>query len=216
MAHLDAYIEKCPGFAWEGAPQWNTLVTPLRNKRSRRNSQWSQPLWRFTVPFNANFPEHYDQVVDMFMACRGRKHFFRVRNWLRHKADGWVFAIGDGVTQEFQLGKLITVDSQSVLTEVHALSLEDDAPAPVALVNDVVESGVTFNDRIGKVRFDTPPVNGAVLSWSGWFDHWVAFASDDFPASIDNKSDGKFITTFVAELEEVEPPDEDFESSSSS
>ena len=212
MAHLDAYIEKCPGFSWEGAPQWDTLVTPLRNKRTRRNSRWSQPRWRFTVPFNNSFPAHYAQILKMFYACRGRKHFFRVRNWLDYQAADWVFAIGDGVTQEFQLGQIVTVDTESVLIEVHALSLESDAPAPGVKVNGVAEPGVTFNDRTGKVRFDTPPTDGALLTWSGWFDHWVAFASDDFPASIDNKSDGEFITNFVAELEEVEPPDEDFSS----
>lgn len=209
MAWLDAYIEKCPGFAWEGAPQWDTLVVPLRNKRTRRSSRWSQPRWRFTVPFNNNFPQHYAQVLRMFYACRGRKHFFRVRNWLRYQADDWRFGTGDGVTQEFQLGELVTVDGLSVLVEVHALSIDPAAPAVVVEVNGVPTT-VTVNDRTGRVRFDTPPAEGAVLTWSGWFDHWVAFASDEFPASIDNKSAGEFVTNFEAVLEEVEPPDEDF------
>lgn len=209
MAHLDAYIEKCPGFAWEGAPAWNTTVVPLRNKRDRRTSRWSQPQWRFSVPFNANFPEHYDQVIEMFMACRGRKHFFRVRNWLRYQANDWRFGTGDGVTQEFQLGKLITVDGVSVLEEFHALSLDVEAPQPKAYVNGV-EVAATFNCRTGRVLFDNPPVEGGVLTWSGWFDYWCAFASDDFPASIDDKSEDEFITTFKAELVEVPPPDEDF------
>lgn len=208
MAHLDAYIEKCPGFAWEGAPNWNTQITRLKNKRTRRNSNWSQPEWRFTVPFNANFPQHYDQVMGMFMVCRGRKHFFRVRNWLRYKAVNWLFAVGDGATTEFQLGLLHQVAGQSVLEEFHALSLDVEAPEPQVFVNG---SPVTaaFNDRTGRVQFAVAPADGALLTWSGWFDYWVAFASDDFPASIDNKSDDEFITTFTADLEEVEPPEEE-------
>lgn len=211
MAWLDAYIEKCPGFAWEGAPQWDTLVVPLRNKRTRRNSRWSQPRWRFTVPFNNSFPEHYDQVLKMHSVCRGRKHYFRVRNWLRYRAVDWQFGVGDGTTQEFQLGELLTVDGLSVLLEVHALSLDPAAPAVVVEVNGTPTT-VTVNNRTGRVRFSSPPAEAAVLTWSGWFDHWVAFASDDLPASIDNKSNGEFVTNFTAELEEVEAPDEDFSS----
>lgn len=211
MAWLDAYIEKCPGFAWAGAPKWETVITRLRNKRTRRRSRWSQPEWRFTVPFNASFPEHYDQVIEMFMVCRGRKHYFRVRNWLRYKAVAWEFAEGDGSTVEFQLGKLHTVDTESVLEEIHALSLDVEAPTPVVMVNGTPVAA-TFNDRTGRVLFDTAPADGAVLTWSGWFDYWVAFATDDFPAEIDNKSGGEFVTTYQADLEEVEAPDEEFSS----
>lgn len=211
MAWLDAYIEKCPGFAWEGSPRWNTQVTRLKNKRTRRNSRWSQPEWEFKVPFNNTFPEHYQQIRRMHSVCRGQKHFFRVRNYLHFIADGWQFATGDGVTQEFQLGELITVDGQSVLLEVHALSLDPDAPAPVVYV-DGTPVAAAFNDRTGRVLIDSPPVEGAVLTWSGWFDYWVAFASDDFPASIDQKSDGQFVTNYIAHLVQVEPPDEGFSS----
>lgn len=211
MAWLDAYIEKCPGFAWEGAPNWNTQVTSLRNKRTRRNSQWSRPKWRFAVPLNSNFPEHYAQVHKVFNVCRGRKHFFRVRNWLRYIADEWEFATGDGVTQEFQLGELLTLDGESVLFEVFALSLDPEAPTPVVMVNDTPVSA-TFNLRTGRVLLESPPTEGAVLTWSGWFDHWVAFATDDLEASIDNKSGESLITNMLINLEEVEPPDEDFSS----
>lgn len=210
MAWLDAYIEKCPGFAWEGAADWDTTVVKQRNGRSRRNSRRSQPLWTFRVPLNASFPEHYTQVRRMHSVCMGRKHYFRVRNWLNYKADAWQFGTGDGTTQEFQLGELITIAGQSKLIEVHALSLDTAAPAPVVYVNGVLASA-TFNNRTGRVLFASPPAADSVLTWSGWFDHWVAFATDNFAASIDNKAKGKgLITNFVVELEEVEAPDETF------
>lgn len=211
MAHLDAYLDKCPGFAWQGAPEFYTTVVPLRNKRSRRNANWAQPRWRFTVPFNNTFPEHYKQVLDMFRVCRGRLHAFRVRNWLNYQATGWTFGGGDGTTDEFQLGELITVDGLEFLDEVHALSLDPDAPAPQVFVNGVL-AAATFNLRTGRVLFDTPPADDSVLTWSGWFDYWVRFLADDFPASIDNKSRGEFVTNYQAELEETEAPDEEFSS----
>lgn len=209
MAHLDAYIEKCPGFAWEGAPQWNTTVVPLRNKRSRRTVRWSQPRWRFTVPLSQTEPAHYDQVRRMHAVCRGRKHFFRVRNWLHYRAQGWQFATGDGTTTEFQLGELVSADGISVLLEIHALSLDPDAPTPVVYV-DGTPVAATFNARTGRVQLAVAPADGAVLTWSGWFDYWVAFLADDLPALIATNSPKGHIADVVVELEEVEPPDEDF------
>lgn len=209
MAWLDAYLEKCPGFAWEGTPAWYTTVVPLRNKRTRRNAEWSQPRWRFTVPFNNNYPEHYDQVRRMHAVCRGRKHYFRVRNWLHYKAVGWDFATGDGATDEFQLGELVTIDGQSVLLEIHALSLDPEAPEPQVFVNGSPVAA-TFNDRTGRVRFAAAPAIGAVLTFTGWFDYWVTFMSDEFPASIDSNSARGAFTNFQVDLEEVEAPDEDF------
>lgn len=211
MAYLDAYIRKCPGFEWEGAPNFDTTVDSLRNGHDRRIAHWSQPRWSFRVPFNNNFPDHYRQCLEMFYACRGRLHFFRVRNWLNYIATDWKFGEGDGATRRFKLGKLIEVDLVSVLIEVHALSVDDDAPEPVAYVNGTPAASV-FNKRTGEVLFDTPPSEGAELTWSGYFDHWCAFASDKLPASIDNKSGGEFVVNYVADLEEVPPPDEDFDS----
>jgi uncharacterized protein (TIGR02217 family) len=205
MSHLDAYLDKCPGFGWEGAPRFNTLIVPLQNKRSRRNAEWSQPEWRFAVPFTNNFPEHYQQVLDMFLVCRGRLHAFRVRNWLFYKATAWAIGTGDGTTDEFQLGRLITVDGESYLHEINALSIAADAPAPIAYV-DGVAAAATFDDRTGRVVFDTPPALGTALTWSGWFDFWVRFAADDLPYSIDNKAAGEFVVNGTAELEETEPP----------
>jgi uncharacterized protein (TIGR02217 family) len=209
MAHLDAYLDRCPGFGWEAAPRFNTLIVPLRNKRTRRNAEWSQPEWRFGVPFTNNLPEHYEQVLDMFMVCRGRLHAFRVRNWLNYRATAWRFGTGDGVTEEFQLGKRITVDGESYLNEIHALSIATDAPTPVAYVNGVA-TAATFDDRTGKVLFAAPPALGAALTWTGWFDYWVRFAADDLPYTIDNRSNGEFVVNGQAELEETEAPDEGF------
>lgn len=209
MAHLDAYLDRCPGFGWEGAPAFNTQIVPLRNKRSRRNAEWSQPEWRFVIPFTNNLPEHYQQVRRMFMVCRGRVHAFRVRNWLNYQAVDLPFATGDGVTEEFQLGELITVDGVSYLEEIHALSLASDAPTPVAYVNGIA-TAATFDNRTGKVLFAAPPALGTTLTWSGWFDYWVRFAADDLPYTIDNKSGGEFVVNGSAELEETEAPDEGF------
>lgn len=211
MAHLDIYLTKCPSFGWEGAPEKETTVVYLRNGRSRRIARRAQSNWSFVLPFNSNFPEAYDQVLDTFEICNARLHAFRVRNRLKYRADAQLFAYGDGVTDEFQLGRLIELGGLSKLVTIHALSLDDAAPVPSVTVDGDPASAV-FNDRTGRVLFDTPPADGAVLRWTGWWDHWVRFASDRFPAVIENKSGSDMITSYRAELEHAEAPDEEFSS----
>jgi uncharacterized protein (TIGR02217 family) len=208
MAHLDTYLDRCPDFGWQGAPRFNTLIVPLKNKRTRRNAEWSRPEWRFNVPFNNNAPEHYQQVLDTFLVCRGRTHAFRVRNWLQYQATAQQFATGDGTTSEFQLGRLISIAGETYTDAVYALSQEDDAPTPEATVDGVV-AAATFNDRLGKVLFDVAPALGTVLRWTGYYDFWVRFAADDLPYTIEETDGAEFFISGQAELEETEPPDEE-------
>lgn len=205
MAHLDIYLGSLHSYGWEGGPSWNTKVVQLRNKRSRRNAAWSQPKHVFTVPFTDRFPEHYRQVLDTHLICRGRWHAFRIRNQLDYVASGQVFGAGDGSTNVFQLGRLITLGGESLLMEIHALSIAPDAPTPQAFVDGTPVSA-TFNNRTGVVTFAVAPADGSVLSWSGYFDVWVRFLSDDLPFSIDNKTGLGWVVNGQAELEEAEAP----------
>lgn len=211
MAHLDAYIGKVPSFGTEGGPGFSTRVVPLKNKRTRRNANWSQPKWMLTLVFNNNAPDIYEQVLDMMLVCRGRLNFFRARNHLFYKASAWKFGYGDGVTREFQLGRLVEIGGQSFLQEVRALSLDPLAPAPEAFVSGVSAPAV-FNNRTGKLLFDSAPADDAPLTWSGWFDFWVAFRTDDLPAAIETRIGGEIAIFYQADLEEVEAPDEGFSS----
>lgn len=211
MAHLDLYLDKCPGYGWGGAPGFFTKIEQLLNKRARRNAEWSQPLWRFSVIFNNNDPGAYAQVLDMLLLCRGRLHAFRARNWLFYEAVQWKFAVAPGSTTEFQLGRLVEGDGESFLQEVHALSLDPGAPTPTVYIDGVAvdPEDVTFDDRTGKVTFVDAPASDAVLTWSGWFDFWVRFETDDLPATIDNRSGGEFVINYQVNLVETEPADAD-------
>lgn len=143
------------------------------------------------------------------LVCRGRVNFFRARNEKFFRASQWKFGYGDGVTDEFQLGKLVEIAGSSFLQKIHALSLDTDAPTPIVYV-DGVPTTATFNPRTGRVLFDAPPAVGAVLTWSGWFDFWVAFRTDDLPAETETRIGGEIAIFYQVDLEEVEPPDEGF------
>jgi len=213
MAHLDAYLTRCPAFGWEGSPTFNTTVEQLRNKRTRRNANWTQAQWSFSLPFTNNEMVHYRQVADMHALCRGRLHAFRVRNMLFFHAQRWKFGYGDGSTAEFQLGRLIEQviaigepEVESYLQEVHALSIAADA-IPLVVYVDGVPATATFDMRTGKVTFAEAPADDAVLTWDGYFDFWVRFASDALPYTIDDCSGGGFIVNGDTILIQAEPPD---------
>lgn len=211
MAHLDVYVDRVPGFDWEGTPTWNTRVTPLRNKRSRRNARWTEPEWRFVVPYGLEYPEHYLRMLDLQTIARGRKNALRIKNWLFNRATDWKFGVGDGVTREFQLGRLVELGGESVLLPVHALSIYSGALAPsVAAAGSPATAA--FQNRTGRVLFDSAPANGAALTWSGDFDFWVFWETDDLPATIITRSGGEEVTVYNPSFVQAEPPDEDFES----
>lgn len=209
MAHLDIYLERAPGFDWDGEPNWDTTVVKLRNKRSRRNSNWSEPESRFVVPFGFEGSDEHLAALDVFHTCKGRKHAFRTRNWVFFRANNWKFGYGDGVTREFQLGRLIELGGQSTMIPIYALSLDPQAPTPAAQVAGVAASAA-FHNRIGKVLFDVAPADGAPLTWTGWFDHWVFWDSDGFPMRIITRSGGEQVATYEARLVQAEPPEEGF------
>lgn len=185
MSHLDAYLDPCPGFGWEGGPQFKTQIVELRNGRERRNAVWSQPRHRFTAPFNNISLADYAAIKRMHLVCRGMLHAFRFRDELDYTATNDQFGVGDGTTAEFQLGKLSTLDGVEYYRQVYAI-----AGTPTITVNGSPASA-TVNDRTGVVTFDSSdiPGNGEILRWSGTFDIWVRFATDDLPFSLAQAND---------------------------
>ena len=135
----------------------------------------------------------------MHMVCRGMLHAFRFRDVLDHEAIDEVIGVGDGTTSTFQLATTSTVDGVSyvrrvfAIAEIHAVS--------VAGVDMSTEDFTVDMDR-GLITFDTPPSAGQLIRWSGIFDVWVRFDTDDLPFSLDNPD----ATNGAVSLLEVAPP----------
>lgn len=204
MSHIDAYLTPCPGYGWEGGPQFKTSIEGLANGDEYRNADWIEARHTFSAPFNNISVEAFREIKRMFMVCRGMLHAFRFRDELDYQADNETFAIGDGVEDEFQLAKLSLADGVEYLRYVYALSGQ-----PVIFVDGVPTTAFDVNLRTGRIRFDAPPAAASVLSWSGEFDIWVRFNSDLLSASLDNKD----ATNLSVQLIEVPPPDEEISSS---
>lgn len=204
MAYLRAQIEACESFGWEGGPEFKTRIVQMANKRERRNAEWAQPRHRYELPFQNIGPSDYASIKQMHLVCRGMLHAFLYRDPLDNMADDEVFGVGDGSLAEYQLSKLSVVDGVSYQRNVYALP---DPPAVTVTANDVPVSGVTVDPDTGRIVFDTPPANGAILRWSGPFMIWVRFNQDWLPFSIDNRSADGFAHNGTVELIEVPPPE---------
>lgn len=201
MAHLDAYLGPCPGFGWQGGPEFSTQIVDLASGRERRNALWAQARHKFEAPFRNIKRDAYRRIKQMHLTCHGRLHAFRFRDELDHAAHDDVFAVGDGVATVFQLAKVSTIDGISYTRNCFAIKsasvLAGDDPADPVI--DMLRGTVTFAE---------PPAVGVELAWSGEFDVWVRFDQDYLPFSLDNANarGDKFINGSVTLIEVPPPP----------
>ena len=200
MSYLDAYLQPCPGYGWEGGPTFKTQIVELKSGRERRNAEWARVRHQFSAPFNNITKDAYRNIKQMHLVCRGMLHAFRFRDELDYQADDDQFGTGDGVEREFQLSKISTLDGISYSREVFAL-----VGVPIITINDSPTTAFAVNTRTGLVIFDAAPANDAVLRWTGEFDIWVRFSTDSLPFSIDNVD----AVNGSVNLIEVQPPLED-------
>lgn len=196
MSYLRAVIAQCPGYGWQGGPEFKTLVVPMRNGRERRNADWAYARHSYSIPFNNIKPEAYRSIKQMHYVCRGQLHCFQFRDALDFEADSETFATGDGSTTVFQLGKVSTISGVTYERKVYIVR-----PGYSITVNGVAAAPTVDPDR-GTVTFGAAPAGGAVLRWSGEFAVWVRFNQDNLPFSLDNKN----AVNGTIDLIEVPPP----------
>lgn len=212
MAHLYAFIPACESYGWAGGPEFKTEIDGLRSGRNRRNGQWDLPKYKFSLPFRNIGQSEYATILNQFLVCKGQLHTFLYRNRLDDVAIDEPFGIGDGTTKEFQLSKVSLVDGVSFERPVFALFVPgaggaaEEANVSVSAAGAPVSAVSIDHDR-GRVVFDTAPALGAALTWSGRFAHWVRFAQDWLPFSIDNYSADEYVTNGTVDLVDDQPPE---------
>lgn len=208
--YIRAYIPACEGYGWTGGPGFSTTIVTKRNGRERRNADWAQPQHSYSLPFNALSQEQYAPVKEMHMNRRGAWGVFLHQDRLDYTADDDQFAVGDGETTVFQLGKTSVLDGVAYTRSVYALYApeSDGSSSPAAVevtVDGVPEAPAVDYDR-GTVTFDSAPVEGAILRWNGEFSLWVRFAVDSLPFTIFNKGEDMFYVQGSVNLLEMPPP----------
>lgn len=198
MTFYAIQIEECPGFGWQGGPEFDTLIRPLQSSgRNRRKARRAVVIHRYVIPYQ-NIPvAAYINIKRMHMAMWGSLHTFLHHDELDDTADNEQFGVGDGTTTVFQLKK--TYDPGGGATYDWTITKPDVSGAlgggPVVIFIDGAPYAASVNALTGEVDFgSSPPDVGEVLTWSGMHYVCVRFNQDDLPFSIDNKSGHAFIT----------------------
>lgn len=198
--YLDAYIEKCPAFGWQGGPAFKTTIVTMRNGRERRNAEQEFARHSFSAPFRNIKAEAYMGIKQMHLVCRGMLRAFKFKDQLDHSAVGEVFGEGDGVTKTFQLRKVSVISGVSYVRNTYVIR-----PGGAYRVAGVSAAHTVDLDR-GTVTFTVAPANHSVLSGDWEFDVWVRFAQDDLPFSLDNRNSKDVFINGSVNLIEVPPP----------
>jgi uncharacterized protein (TIGR02217 family) len=201
MSHLDAYLGPCPTYGWSITPRFKTRIVDLANGDEFRNAEWVDCRHEANAPFLNISRDAYRELKRMFLVCRGMLHAFRLRDELDFTGTDEIFGIGNGTLREFQLSKISTVDGLEYVRNVYALP-----SVPVITINGTATTAFEFNTRTGRIKFTTAPAAAAVLRWTGTFDLWVRFSTDDMPFSLDDPN----ATNGQVGLIEVPPPVEPF------
>jgi uncharacterized protein (TIGR02217 family) len=196
--YLDAYLEPCPGYGWQGGDAFKTLIVEMANGRERRNAEVAQARHQYQAPYNNITKEAYRNIKQMHLVCRGMLRSFKFRDELDYQAEDEAFGVGNGVQTEFQLLKQSLVDGVSYQRYVYAIE------AATVEVNGT-PTAVTIDYDRGLVTFGVAPAGGAALTWSGTFAVWVRFNQDYLPFSIDNLN----AVNGSVDLIEVQPPPEE-------
>lgn len=194
---INAELEICPSFGWQGGPNFNTLIKALRSGRERRRPLQEVVKHQYLLPFqNITDGAYLAQLKSAFLCARGAAYTFLVKDRSDYRARGARFGAGDGVETEFDLYVPYTFgDAAYVRLILYPVN-------PVFYVNGVVASA-TFNTTSKRVVFDSAPADDAVLTWDGEFRVLVRFGSDSFPMTIDNRSGIDYRMNGSVELVEV-------------
>ncbi len=181
MAFINDRLLDRVAYGFSGGPTWATTVVRLVSGRSKRNAERSQPLHRYTAPFQNIEESHHNLVIATYIACLGPVHSFRFKDWKDYRLENVTIGTavgGAGETMqiikpytfgpaggEYTLNRNITkpVDS-TVFTDATPLSVTEDSgggPTPLSFTCDYTTGILTFTSTIGNIirvtgDFDVP------------------------------------------------------------
>jgi len=186
----------CVAYGSQFGQEFNTRITTLKSGHERRNANWTRPLGRYSVSYDALRPENHEDVRGAHMACLGSLIAFRFKDWSDYEAIGELIGAGTGAAQDYQLMKRYPFGP---------ISLERVISKPVAGTVVVFDAGqpipATVDYTTGVVRATAPA--GSPVTWSGEFDVPVRFEADRLDVDPIARNSNGLILTADVDLVEV-------------
>ena len=171
-----------------------TDIVQMMNGRERRNAAWAFKKMQFTASFAMLTPESQEEVMSAFYAANAQLLLFRFRDHGDFRTvDSPITGTTPATRAAVQLTKRYSFGSAYADRVIQAVST-----ATVKTAGGVEVPGA-LNTALGTF---VPTSNWAagVHTWSGTFDCWVRFNSDEFDVTMQALD---IATTDVALIEQV-------------
>lgn len=186
----------CVAYGSQFGQEFRTRVVTLKSGYERRNAEWSMPLGRYSVLYQALSPEDHAAVRAAHMACMGSAIPFRFKDWTDFTAENEVIGTATGSPQTLQLTKTYTFGPLTLTR-----TIKKPVADTVTLYADGVSIGVSVDTETGIVSFIADAATE--ITWSGEFDVPVRFEADRLDMDPAAKSGGDFLLTGDVDLIEV-------------
>jgi uncharacterized protein (TIGR02217 family) len=185
-------------------PAFSTAVVTTSSGAEQRNSDWADARLRFDAGPGVRGEAELQELIAFFRARRGAAVGFRFEDPFDHSSNGMtgevqatdqLLGIGDGLRTEFALVKYYEGQERRITRPV---------PGSVrASVNGIERvSGWTL-EPLGRLRFNTAPVNGAEVRAGFRFDVPVRFAEDRLSLSRATFEAGEVASVPLIEIREA-------------
>lgn len=197
---MTAVFPYLAGVGWPVSkkPTFSTVVASHTSGREVRTQLWQNPVWEFELTVNAldsSAAGQYGAVgaaslqtlMGFYGMMAGSFGSFIFYDSSDHQVTAQLFGIGDGVTTGFQLIRILSGMTESVIAPVMSATALQFPGGNVAAIAPLIYNNGTlvsnYSIAKGLVTFISPPGSGAVLTWSGYFGFLCRFSEDNLEFS---------------------------------
>lgn len=173
MGFINAVLDEQVDYGFEGGPEYYNEVVDLENGYEYTDSAWEFARHRYSASFGNVRDEDRDFIISTFHACKGRRHYFKFKDWNDYKAVGEPLQVEAGTRNPVQLYKTYSFGQAYTIRPIQAVRLEGfEVLTPGG--NPIAG---TLNTETGVFTPDEDWATGT-HSWSGEFYVWVRFDAD--------------------------------------
>jgi len=183
-------------WGFSGGAEYNTDIIVLSSGYEKRNVNWEESRYRYTIAYTIKQQDELDELVAFFRARKGKARGFRFRDLGDYKLENEQIAVADGIATAFQITK--TYAGSSDVRELKKIATQADSDsialdhASTALtfavkVNSILQTesvDYTIDRNTGIITFTSPPTATHPITVTCEFDVPVRFDTDSMVTNI--------------------------------
>ncbi len=174
MNYLDIDFPKNLSLCFSGGPEFTTVISETKNRAETRNQIWDSPKYRYNLINKICNRKVYNQLLNFFLICRGRKMAFNFLDYNDCRLSKQQIGVGDGKNLKFEIYKTYSHGECSFKRRIFKLK-----DVKVFVDNEEIESKhFIIEDGILFFAEDCVPPASSVITIDAFFFVVVRFDSD--------------------------------------